>query len=51
MSGRSIPATLERGGDFQESGHGPLFVDVAPVSMLFSMLICYNEYILRLKGK
>ena len=56
MSGRSIPAISGRGGDFQELGHRPLFdphghlrTVMAPVGVLFSLLMCYNERMLRLK--
>lgn len=56
LSERSIPAILGRAGDFQELGclHFLTFVvDLgtvkAPVGMSFSLLMCYNERILRLK--
>ena len=56
MSGRSIPAILGRGRDFQELGHCPLFdpygrlrTVMVPVGVSFSLLMCYNERILRLK--
>ena len=55
MSGKSIPAILGRDGDFQELGHCPLFEPygrlrtvMAPVGVSFSLLMCYNERILRL---
>ena len=45
-----------RGGDFQELGHCPLFdlsgwpsTVLAPVGVSFSLPMCYNERILRLK--
>ena len=56
MSGRSIPAISGRGGDFQELGHCPLFdpyglgTAMAPVGVSFSLLMCYNERILRYSG-
>ena len=52
MRGRSIPAILGRGGDFQELGHCPLFdlgIVMAPVGVSFSLLMCYSEHILRLR--
>ena len=56
MSGRSIPATSGRGRDFQELGHHPFFdpyghlrTIMAPAGVSFSLLMCYNERILRLK--
>ena len=56
MSGGSIPAILGRGRDFQELGHHPLFdhygllrTVMEPVGVSFSLLMCYNERILRLK--
>ena len=56
MSGRSIPAISGRGRDFQELGHRPLFDPygrlrsvMASVGVSFSLLMCYNERILRLK--
>ena len=46
-----------RGRDFQKLGHCPLFdlyivglrTVMAPVGVSFSLLMCYNEAILRLK--
>jgi len=38
---------LGRGGDFQELGHQLLFA----WGVSFSMLMCYNEYKMRLKDK
>ena len=56
MNRRRIPALWDRGVDFQELGDYPLFDlygepwnHLGSVSVSFSLLMCYNEPILRLK--
>ena len=48
MNGKSIPAILGRGGDFQELGHHPLFdpygTVMEPVGVSFRLLMwAYTE--------
>ena len=57
MSGRSIPAILGKGWGFPEIGPPPTFFTfmvslatvMAPGGVSLSLLMCYNECILRLK--
>ena len=57
MSGRSIPAILRKGGDFQELGHHPLFDTYGgpwnchgSVGVSVSLLMCYNELYTEAQG-
>ena len=57
MSGRIIPVTLGKGRGFPGVGPLPAFwsliVDLGtvmvPLGVSFSLLLCYNEHILRIK--
>ena len=55
MSGRIIPVTLGKGRGFPGVGpsHPFMLIDLgtvmASLGMLFSLLMCYNECVLRIK--